>query len=154
MVLSQLKTRSVCFYILLALVGDCSPQSKSIDTAFPITVPNRSDPYYVRGSTLDCEPTWSEFLHERNKAAILSTIKSHMPQIEACRVPPAEPNKREGKVVAKFVINENGFVEEVSIVDNSFHDDIIESCVKSILRELTFPPLGERAPVTFPFEWR
>lgn len=89
-----------------------------------------------------------------DREAVRRVIRSILSSIKSCYERRLRNNTSlEGKVVIRFVIEEQGRVRQASTKSTSLNDREVESCVAMRIREQRFPdpPAGTIAEVDYPF---
>jgi hypothetical protein len=80
-------------------------------------------------------------------------IKDNIQMIQVCheRALRQDPSLIAGKVTVKIMIGRSGEVQQTQIIENTFYDRSIESCIQSQLLRIKFPPLDRPDSIIFPF---
>lgn len=89
-----------------------------------------------------------------DREAVRRVIRSILSQIKSCYERRLRANSAlEGKVVIRFVIEEQGRVRKAETKNSTLNDREVEACVASRIREQRFPdpPAGTIAEVDYPF---
>lgn len=89
-------------------------------------------------------------------AMIKATVQQQMAQIRQCyqREFQRNPSLR-GKVVVRFLIEENGSVSGARLRESSMENPVVEQCIVDEIAGMTFPKpqAGKVVPVSFPFSF-
>lgn len=89
-----------------------------------------------------------------DREAVRRVIRSILQQIKSCYERRLRTNSGlEGKVVIRFIIEEQGRVRKADTKSSTLNDRDVESCVASRIKEQRFPdpPAGTIAEVDYPF---
>ncbi len=104
--------------------------------------------------TIDAGGAEENFEGSIDREAVRRVIRSILAQIKSCYERQLRSNSGlEGKVVIKFLIEDQGRVRQAKTKSSTLNDPTVEACVASRIREQRFPdpPAGTVAEVDYPF---
>lgn len=104
--------------------------------------------------TIDAGGAEENFEGSIDREAVRRVIRSILAQIKSCYERQLRTNTSlEGKVVIKFLIEDQGRVRQASTKTTTLNNATVEACVAARIREQRFPdpPAGTVAEVDYPF---
>lgn len=89
-----------------------------------------------------------------DKEGVRRVIREHLPQISACYEPELKkhPNLK-GKLIARFMIAEDGKVASVDMADSKLPNAKVVECAGKVFETMVFPrPAAGMQLITYPID--
>lgn len=86
-------------------------------------------------------------------------IKEHLEEVQSCYRTALEKNPGfDGKITIHWVVDDQGTVKEVSILDNktTIKDSAMQTCISDLFKTWSFPPApkGQVVSIDYPFVFK
>lgn len=78
---------------------------------------------------------------------VAAAVRAQEPAFVACQAFSNEPSAGAGKVTVGWLVDPDGSVAEVTLGRSTFASDLINECVLSVARQVTFPASASPAQV-------
>jgi hypothetical protein len=85
---------------------------------------------------------------------VAAAVRAQEPAFVACKAFNDEASTRDGVVTVGWLVDPDGSVAEVTLGRSTFASDLVNECVLSVARQVTFPASASSAPVFWTIQLR